>query len=254
VTTAHARPDTTQVGPDATRVGPDATQARPGAVIAAHAGLGAHFVRAHTRPAAPSYLPELTLHLADDAIALWERCEDVAGTQLPPPFWAFAWAGGQAVARYILDNPDLVAGRRVYDLAAGGGVVAIAAARAGAASVVATEIDPTALAALHLNAAANRVTVAGLCADVLDGPPPEADVVTAGDVFYSREMATRTLGYLTRAARAGATVLVGDPGRAYLPRGLTEVAVYPVPTTLALEQADVTETTVWRLTPAATHS
>lgn len=218
----------------------------PGPVTPAPAEI--EFVRAHTRLTPASYVPELTLHQADDAIALWERTEERAGTRLAPPFWAFAWAGGQALARYLLDHPDLVAGRRVLDLAAGGGVVAVAAAKAGAAAVVATEIDPAALTALRLNAAANGVTITGVLGDVLDGPV-DADLVTAGDIFYNREMATRMLAFLERAAAGGAAVLVGDPGRAYVPRErLTPVAVYPVPTTYALESAEVKTTTVWRLT------
>jgi predicted nicotinamide N-methyase len=211
------------------------------------------FVLANTRLAPAPFVPEVRLHQADDAIALWERTEEVTGTRLAPPFWAFAWAGGQALARYLLDHPDLVAGRRVLDLAAGGGVVAVAAAKAGAATVVAAEIDPAALTALRLNAAANGVTVTGVLGDVLDGPA-EADVVTAGDVFYNREMTARMLGFLARAAAGGALVLVGDPGRAYVPRDrLTEVAVYQVPTTAALENADVKPTTVFALAGARSH-
>jgi predicted nicotinamide N-methyase len=206
------------------------------------------FVRAHTRPAAASYVPEITLWLADDAIALWERTEEEAGGQLAPPFWAFAWAGGQALARYLLDHPELVAGRRVLDLAAGGGIVSIAAAKAGAAAVTAVEVDPTALAALAMNAAANAVEVDCVLGDVLDGAAPDAEVITAGDVFYSREMAGRMLAYLERAADRGALVLVGDPGRAYLPRErLAALATYAVPTTYALEDAEVKQATVWRL-------
>jgi predicted nicotinamide N-methyase len=205
----------------------------------------------YTRSLPASYVPEIALHQADDAIALWEHTEEVAGGErLPPPFWAFAWAGGQAVARYLLDHADLVAGRSVLDLAAGGGIVAIAAARAGAARVVATEIDPTAVEILRLNAMSNGVAVEALLGDVLDDPTLAADVVTAGDVFYSRQMAQRMLTFLDRAAARGSLVLVGDPGRAYLPRErFTAVAQYPVPTTLALEDAEVKPTTVWRLTP-----
>jgi predicted nicotinamide N-methyase len=210
-----------------------------------------NFVREHTRPAPASYVPEIALHQADDAIALWERTEEVAGGErLAPPFWAFAWAGGQAVARYLLDHPELVCGRSVLDLAAGGGIVAIAAARAGATRVVATEIDATAVEALRLNAESNGVTIEPLLGDVLDDPSLGADVVTAGDVFYSRQMGLRMLGFLKRAAARGSLVLVGDPGRAYLPRErFAAVARYPVPTTLALEDAEVKTTTVWRLTP-----
>jgi predicted nicotinamide N-methyase len=205
------------------------------------------FVRQHTTVRAASAVPEIILHQADDAIGLWERTELAAGgAQLPPPFWAFAWAGGQAVARYLLDHPDVVRGKRVLDLAAGGGVVSIAAALAGAHAVTATEIDPAALDALALNAAANSVTVDTICADVLDDPVPDVDVVTAGDVFYNRDLAARMLAFLTRAAAAGASVLVGDPGRAYVPRAdLVELAVYDIPTTHDLESAEIKRTRVW---------
>jgi predicted nicotinamide N-methyase len=206
------------------------------------------FVRAHTRLVPATYVPEVVLHLADDAVALWVRTEQETGVQLPPPFWAFAWAGGQALARYLLDNPDLVAGRTVLDLASGGGIVAIAAAKAGAARVTATEIDPAALAALTLNAEANGVAVETILGDVLDDDGPAAELVTAGDVFYSRDMAARVLAFLQRMAAAGARVLVGDPGRAYVPREcLTSLASYEVPTTYDLESAPVKTTTVWEL-------
>jgi predicted nicotinamide N-methyase len=206
----------------------------------------AAFVRQHTTVRAASAVPEIVLHQADDAITLWERTELAAGGQLPPPFWAFAWAGGQAVARYLLDHPDAVRGKRVLDLAAGGGVIAIAAALAGARAVTATDIDPAALEALALNATANGVTVDAVCADVLDDPLPDVDVVTAGDVFYSREFATRMLAFLTRAAAGGALVLVGDPGRAYVPRGdLVELAAYDIPTTHDLESTESKRTRVW---------
>jgi predicted nicotinamide N-methyase len=187
------------------------------------------------------------LHLADEPIELWERTEQEHGSQLPPPFWAFAWAGGQALARYLLDHPELVRGRVVCDLAAGCGLVAIAAARAGAASVTAVEIDPLAAAAITVNAAANDASVSVTLGDVLDDEA-NADVVLAGDVFYSRPMTERVLPFLQRARDGGARVLVGDPGRAYLPRGLfTAVATYDVPVTHALESADSKATTVWEL-------
>jgi predicted nicotinamide N-methyase len=205
------------------------------------------FVRQHTTVRAASAVPEIVLHQADDAIGLWERTERAAGgTQLPPPFWAFAWAGGQAVARYLLDHPDVVRGKRVLDLAAGGGVASIAAALAGARAVTATDVDPAALDALALNAAANGVAVDTTCADVLDDPVPDVDVVTAGDVFYNRDLAARMLAFLTRAAAAGASVLVGDPGRAYVPRTeLVELAVYDIPTTHDLESTEIKPTRVW---------
>ena len=196
---------------------------------------------------AASAVPEIVLHQADDAIGLWERTELAAGgAQLPPPFWAFAWAGGQAVARYLLDHPDVVRGRRVLDLAAGGGVTAIAAALAGASAVTATEIDPAAVEALALNAALNHVTVDAVCRDVLDEPVPDVDVVTAGDVFYNRDMAARVLAFVQRAAATGGAVLVGDPGRAYVPRAdLVELARYDIPVTIDLESAEIKATRVW---------
>jgi len=207
----------------------------------------AAFVRQHTTVRAASAVPEIVLHQADDAIGLWERTELAAGgAQLPPPFWAFAWAGGQAVARYLLDHPDVVRGRRVLDLAAGGGVTAIAAALAGASAVTATEIDPAAVEALALNAALNHVAVDAVCRDVLDEPVPDVDVVTAGDVFYNRDMAARVLAFVQRAAATGVAVLVGDPGRAYVPRAdLVELARYDIPVTLDLESAEIKATRVW---------
>jgi predicted nicotinamide N-methyase len=209
------------------------------------AGADHVFVQAHTRLAAAPFVPEILLYQADEAVPLWEATERDA-----PPFWGFAWAGGQALARHVLDAPDLVAGRRVLDLAAGSGLVAIAAARAGAARVTAVDIDPLSLAATAANAAANGVDVTGRVADILDGTGDEgADVVLAGDVFYSREMAGRMLAFLRRAANGGARVLVGDPGRAYLPRaGLRELAAYDVPVVADLEDAAVKRTTVWEVT------
>jgi predicted nicotinamide N-methyase len=192
-------------------------------------------------------VPEILLHQAEEAIALWERTETESATRQPPPFWAFAWAGGQALARYVLDHPSLVSGRRVLDLAAGSGLVAIAAAKAGAASVTAVDIDPLSLAAVAANAAVNAVTVSAVQRDILD-EIPNADVILAGDVFYSREMATRMTAYFQRAASGGATVLVGDPGRAYLPRtGLRRLTAYEVPVAATLEDAAIKHTTVWEI-------
>ncbi|GAA4731406.1 class I SAM-dependent methyltransferase [Phytohabitans rumicis] len=206
----------------------------------------AAFVRAHTRLAPVPLVPEVVLYQAEEAIALWEQTESGSAEQQPPPFWGFAWAGGQALARYVLDHPALVAGERVLDLAAGSGLVAVAAARAGAAEVTAVDIDPLSLAAVAANAAANGVPVNGLEEDVLD-QDADADVVLAGDVFYSREMAERMMAYLRRAAKGGAHVLVGDPGRAYRPVGLHEVAAYDVPVVATLEDASVKRTTIWQV-------
>jgi predicted nicotinamide N-methyase len=211
--------------------------------------MTAQFVLDNTRLAPVPLAPEVRLRLADEAIELWERTESDQGAQLPPPFWAFAWAGGQALARYVLDHPDLLAGRTVLDLAAGSGLVAIAAMKAGAHSVTAVEIDELAVAAIGINAEANGVDVTALLADVLE-QEPTADVVLAGDVFYSRDMTDRMLGYLRRAARTGATVLVGDPGRAYLPREhLTLLAEYDVPVPQTLEDTPLKRTTVWSVRP-----
>jgi len=206
------------------------------------------FIRANTRLVPVPFVPEVTLYLADEPIELWELTErERGGAHLPPPFWAFAWAGGQAIARHVLDHPDLVAGRRVLDVAAGSGLVAIAAAKAGAAATRAVEIDPLAVAAIALNASANQVAVDAVLDDVLDGDGGDAQVIFAGDVFYSRHMAERVLGFVRRAQARGASVLVGDPGRAYLPRAqLTLVATYDVPVSPALEDTPVKRTTVWR--------
>jgi predicted nicotinamide N-methyase len=212
------------------------------------------FIRANTWLAAPPLLPEIRLYLARDAFGLWERIErDTGQDQLPPPFWAFPWAGGQALARYLLDQPDCVRGRVVLDLASGSGLVAIAAAVAGAASVTPSDTDPLAVAAITLNAGVNRVQLEPTVGDLLGAPgapgrPVRADVVLAGDAFYDRDLAARLLRFLERASRAGATVLVGDPGRAYLPRDrFTQVAAYDVPVERVIEDADVKPSTVWCL-------
>jgi predicted nicotinamide N-methyase len=208
------------------------------------------FVAEHTRLGSVPFVPELRAYLADEPIALWEHTERDSGAQQPPPFWAFAWAGGQAVARYILDNPHLVRGEHVLDVAAGSGVIAIAAAKAGAATVRAVEIDPLAVDAIRLNAAVNAVTIDAALEDVLQGDGGNAGIVFAGDVFYSREMATQMLALMHRVTSRGATAIVGDPGRAYLPRtDLIRLAEYDVPVVESLEDAPVKRTTVWRVAP-----
>ena len=207
------------------------------------------FVRANTRLAPVPFVPELLLHQADEPIELWERTE-AGGAEQPPPFWAFAWAGGQALARHVLDEPELVAGRDVLDLATGSGLVAVAAARAGARSVTANDIDPLSLAAAEANASANGVKVALVEGDLLEKGYADAGVILAGDVFYSREMAARVLPFLRAAARRGALVLVGDPGRAYLPtEGMVRRATYEVPVVEVLESVPVRRTSVWQGVP-----
>lgn len=192
-------------------------------------------------------VPELRLLLAEDAIVWWARMEADAGAALSAPFWATAWPGGQALARYILDHPATVTGRRVLDLASGSGLVAIAAATAGAAAVTANDIDPYALAAITLNATANGVAVATHHGDILDGNGDDAEVVLAGDVFYHEALAHRIWPFLRRAAARGAHVLIGDPGRGYLPRhGLTTVASYPAPAAATSAEPHITQVTVWQ--------
>jgi predicted nicotinamide N-methyase len=197
----------------------------------------------------PPLVPEITLHLAPEPIALWERTEwDTGQAGLPPPFWAFPWAGGQVLARYLLDHPECTAGRTVLDLAAGSGLVAIAAAKAGAAAVTPSETDPLACTAIELNSTANSVTLEATLGDVLDGVTAGNDLVLVGDGFYERLMAERLLPFLERARASGAVVLIGDPGRAYLPHDhLEAVASYDVPVSPVLEDANVKRTTVWRL-------
>lgn len=205
------------------------------------------FILQNTGIMAPPHVPEVRLHLADEAHNLWlkteEELEDIG---LPPPFWAFAWAGGQGLARYVLDHPACVVGKRVVDFASGSGLVAIAAMIAGAAKVLAADIDPWTGAAIALNAGLNEVTV-GYTQDDLVGGRIEADVLLAGDVFYDQAFAATLVPWFERLAGEGTDVLVGDPGRAYLPKDrLEQLAVYQVPVTRALEDSEVKKTTVWR--------
>ena len=195
-------------------------------------------------------LPEIRLHQAGDPISMWQQTEQAAGRDdLDPPFWAFGWAGGQALARYLLDCPETVRGRRVIDIASGSGLVAIAAAMAGARAVTAYDIDPLAVAAIGVNAAANGVRVQAVCVDVLDedGPPsPGADLVLVADAFYESDLAGQVTKFLERCQARGAAILVGDLGRRYLPYSrLAELASYDVPGVGALESRDVVRATVW---------
>ncbi|MGH6775481.1 class I SAM-dependent methyltransferase [Brucella tritici] len=204
------------------------------------------FILANTSLQAPPHVPEIRLHLADEAHDLWHKTEEELATiGLPPPFWAFAWAGGQGVARYILDYPETVKDKTVLDFASGSGLVAIAAMRAGASSVLASDIDPFALPAIEINASANGVSVV-LSLDDLIGKDDGWDVVLAGDVFYEKPLAGRLIPWFAKLAERGARIVVGDPGRAYLPKDrLEQLAVYIVPVTRALEDAEVKRTTVW---------
>jgi predicted nicotinamide N-methyase len=209
------------------------------------------FIRENTRLRVVPHVPEIWLHVADEAVPLWQKTEEELGAiGLPPPFWAFAWAGGQALARYVLDHPAIVRGKRVLDLATGSGLVAIAAAKAGASLVVANDIDAFAMPAVELNAAANGVALRTESRDRLDPATPleSFEAVLAGDIFYERDTAARALAFLERMAALGASVLVGDPGRAYLPKERLDMrAEYEVPVTRDLEDAEIKRTRVWAL-------
>jgi predicted nicotinamide N-methyase len=212
----------------------------------------AQIIRAGTTLRRIPLVPEIRLYQASEPIAAWQHTEQATGrTGLDPPFWAFAWAGGQALARYLLDHPEAVAGRQVIDVASGSGLVAIAAALAGAAAVTAYDIDPLAAAAITLNAAANHVVIQAVCADVLtpDAPPAaRADLVLVADAFYEQDLAGQVLAFLDRSHVRGAAVLAGDFGRRYLPQArLVPLTSYDVPGLAALEDRDVKRTTVWTL-------
>ena len=210
------------------------------------------FILANTRLRSVPHVPEIALHLADESVPLWHKTEEQIGAcGLPPPYWAFAWAGGQALARYLLDNPGQVAGQRVLDRASGSGLVGIAAAKAGAVPVIAAEIDPFGECAIALNAEANAVYLEVVAEDLLDRPAPAGpryDVILVGDLFYERDVARRVLAFLERHAAVGARALVGDPGRAYLPRQrLVKQCEYSLPVTRELEDQDIKRTAVWSL-------
>lgn len=205
------------------------------------------FILDNTDVMAPPHVPEIRLHLASEVHDLWLKTEeDLAEIGLPPPFWAFAWAGGQGLARYILDHPQAVAGKRVVDFASGSGLVAIAAVSVAAMSVVAADIDPFAPTAIALNAAENGVELI-VCGEDLVGKPLDTDVLLAGDVFYDQGFAERLLPWFSMLAGSGVTVLVGDPGRSYCPRErMQALAIYEVPVTRVLEDSEIKKTTVWR--------
>jgi len=210
----------------------------------------ARFILANTRLLAVPMVPEIRLHLAEESLPIWQKTEEELGRiNVPPPWWAFAWAGGQALARHLLDNPALVAGRAVLDLGAGSGLAGIAALKAGAARVLAADTDPFALAAIALNAAANGVALEATGRDLLAAKPGRFDVVLVGDLFYERELAERVLAFIEAARAEDAAVLVGDPRRSYFPKErFVGVARYSVPVTRDLEDVEIKHTTVWRLT------
>ena len=205
------------------------------------------FILDNTTIMAPPHVPEIRLHLADEAHDLWLKTEDeLQAIGLPPPFWAFAWAGGQGLARYILDHPQTVAGKNVIDFASGSGLVAIAALMAGARAVLAIDIDPWTRTAVELNSRLNSVQITFSTEDII-GSDIDADLLLAGDVFYDKGFAERLIPWFEALARSGTTIIVGDPGRSYCPRDrMQALATYQVPVTRALEDAEVKKTTVWK--------
>jgi predicted nicotinamide N-methyase len=210
----------------------------------------ADFIRMNTALLGPPLVPEVRLHLATEVEPLWRKTEEELETEgVPPPYWAFAWAGGQALARYLIDNPGVVSGKRVIDFASGSGLVGVAAMLAGAKNALCADIDAYCAAAVALNAQANGVTCAFTATDLLDAPAPAwAQVILAGDICYEKPLAERVLAWLAEARATGATVLIGDPGRSYFPRsGLTKLAEYQVPTTRELEDMAVKRTCVWAM-------
>jgi len=207
------------------------------------------FIRANTAIATPPLVPEIRLHLATEITPIWQASEDMlARGNVPPPFWAFPWAGGQALARHVLDHRDIVAGKRVLDFGAGSGLVAIAAAQAGAAAVTAAEIDDFAAVAITLNAALNGVAVVVATADLIGTSGNAWDVVLVGDMCYEQPLADRLTAWLRRLAGDGVAVLLGDPGRSYVPTsGLTKLARYTVATSRELEDRESRDGVIWRV-------
>jgi predicted nicotinamide N-methyase len=207
------------------------------------------FIAANTKLITPPHVPEIVLHLAEESVPIWQKTEEELGEMnVPPPFWAFAWAGGQALARYLLDNPHEVRGKTVLDLGTGSGLTAIAAMKAGAASVLAADIDAMALTSTHLNAAANGVAIDTTQRDLLSETPAAFEIVLVGDLFYERELAERVLTYISLANAQGARVLVGDPQRSYFPKDrFVCVAAYEVAVTRELEDTLIKKTAVWAL-------
>jgi len=209
------------------------------------------FIRANTKLLAVPLVPEIRLHIAEESVPIWQKTEEELGAMNVPPYWAFAWAGGQALARFLLDNPAMVADRCVLDLGSGSGLVAIAAAKAGARRVLAADIDIFAVAAIALNAAANGVTLEITADDLLGAPAGAFDVVLVGDLFYERPLAERTLAFAEAAHAQGARVLAGDPRRSYFPKErFRQLAEYSVPVTRELEDAEIKRTAVWQLEAA----
>lgn len=204
------------------------------------------FIRQHTELMAVPLVPEINLYLAHEAIPIWQKTEEqLVEVGLPPPYWAFAWAGGQALARYVLDHPEIVSGKTVLDLASGSGLVAIAASKAGAKSVLAADIDAFSISAIAANAAANGVHIKTTKENLLLAPPQPFDAILVGDLFYERSVATACFDYLQKS---DAKVLIGDPGRSYLPTDkLLKITEYAVPVSRDLEDAEIKRTAIWAI-------
>ena len=207
------------------------------------------FIRANTRALQPPLVPEVWLHLAEESVPLWQKTEEELGEMnVPPPFWAFAWAGGQALARYVLDNAELAAGKRIVDLGAGSGLCAIAASLAGASDVLAADVDPFSSHAVSLNSELNDVQIRATSEDLLLASPPQIDLLLIGDLFYEKELSNSVLKWSAEVTAKGAMVLVGDPKRSFFPVERFEpVAEYSVPVTRALEDSEIKRTLVWRM-------
>jgi len=212
-------------------------------------GSRREFILSNTAVLSPPLVPEVILHLATEAVPLWQKTEEELGAiGLPPPFWAFAWAGGQALARYILDHPETIRDKHIIDLASGSGLVAIAAMKAGAANAFAADIDEFSATAIALNAVLNNVVLTITTDDLLASAPPACDAILVGDLFYEQSLAARLLDWLEIAQQRGTRVLIGDPGRTYLPKQqLTQLATYSVPVTRDLEDAEIKQGAVWTL-------
>ena len=208
----------------------------------------AGFIRANTELMTPPLVPEVRLHLASEVVPLWRKTEEELEAEgIPPPFWAFAWAGGQALARYVLDNPDIVRGLRVLDFGAGSGLIGIAAMKAGAANVLCADTDKFAAASVALNAGANGVSLSATAEDVI-GRAGDWDVILVGDMCYERPLAERILVWLKARLDAGVSVFIGDPQRSYFPKsGVEKLETYRVKTTRELEDREIRETGVYRL-------
>jgi predicted nicotinamide N-methyase len=207
-----------------------------------------HFIKTNTRILSPPLVPEIRLHLAEESVPIWQKTEEELGEMnIPPPYWAFAWAGGQALARFILDHPQDFAGRRVLDLGSGSGLTAIAAAKAGAQRVLAADIDEVALAAITINAAENAVVIETTAKDLLSAPQAGFDIVLVGDLYYERQLADRVSAFIDEARVRGEQIFIGDPQRSYFPRDRYErAAEYQVPVTRELEDSEIKRTAVWR--------